>query len=47
MHNAAALIDELEPLAAGGPMAPLLKRVAELVADCDFDAALAALSAQA
>ena len=42
--DATALIDELEPLAAGGPMAPLLKRVAGLVADCDFDAALAALS---
>ena len=42
--DAAAVIDELEPMAAGGPMAPMLKRVADLVADCDFDAALAALS---
>jgi len=41
--EAATVVDELQALAAGTAMAHPLKRVAELVADCDFDAALAAL----
>lgn len=42
--EAATAVDELEELAAGTPLARPLKRVANLVADCDFDAALAALN---
>ncbi|MFZ4289212.1 PAS domain S-box protein [Variovorax sp. HJSM1_2] len=43
--EAATVVDELQMLAAGTPLAHPLKRVAELVADCDFDAALSALPA--
>jgi len=41
--EAADVADALLDLAAGTPLAPQLKRVATAVADCDFDAALAAL----
>ncbi|QJQ06555.1 hypothetical protein [Undibacterium parvum] len=41
--EAADALDTLLDLAQGTPLATKLERVAAAVADCDFDAALAAL----
>ena len=42
--EATEVVETLQPLVAGTPMALAIKRVALAVSDCDFDAALAAIA---